>query len=157
MLITFCAIGILCLLLLVLLPAGVQEGFTPLRKDGPVIAFVAITTTLLLLTLGTLYQWFVFIAGRNGKTVFVSCVAILILPPHLLGEYYQNEFLLGLTPTAHIANWLSGSRLAHVEYMLAGYAALLLGSWLSLRRRMGHLERVIDRKLQTMGVAKPAS
>jgi hypothetical protein len=152
-LITFGAIGILGLLLLVLLPAGRQEGFAAVGESGPVIASVLVTTTLLLLTLGTLHQWFVFIAGRTGKAALVSFLAIITLPLHVLGEYYQNEFLLALCPTAHFARWFTGSTLPHLEYMLAVYGGLLLWSWVSLRRRITRLEQIIDRKLQQMGVA----
>src|SRR5439155_17013749 len=41
-LITFSALGISCLVLLVLLPAGLQEGFADLRQGGSLIARVAI-------------------------------------------------------------------------------------------------------------------
>ncbi len=95
-LITFCGLGILCLLLLVLLPAGLQEGFAELRQSGSVIASAAITTTLMLLTLGTLHQWFVLVAGRPGKAVLVTFVAIIIVPLHLFGEYYHRELVLAL-------------------------------------------------------------
>lgn len=153
-LITFCAIGIACLLLLVLLPAGLLDGFDELRRSRRVLASVAITTTLLLLTLGTLHQWFVFIAGRAGKVALLTFVVIIILPLHLLGEYYHSEFLLTLSPSAHFAYWFTGRSLPHLEYLLAVYAALLIGSWLSLRRRIRRLEKIIDGKLQDMGVTK---
>jgi hypothetical protein len=149
-----CAIGILCLLLLVVLPAGLQEGFDQLRASGTVIASVAVTTTLLMLSLGTLHQWFAFIAGQSGRAVLVTILVIIILPLHLLGEYYQSEFLLALTPSAHFGRWFSGRPLPHLEYMLTVYAGILLWCWLSLRRRIGRLEKIIDRKLQIMGVVK---
>jgi hypothetical protein len=155
-LLTFCAIGMLCFLLLVLLPAGLQEGFAQLRESAPVIASVAISVTVLLLTLGTLHQWFVFVAGRSGKAGLVTFAAIIILPLHLFGEYYHNEFLLALSPSAHFAYWFSGRLLPHLEYMLVVYAGLLLWSWLSIRRRIGRLEKIVDEKLQRMGLAKPA-
>jgi hypothetical protein len=153
-LIILCTIGILCLLLLVVLPAGLQEGFAQVRESGAVIASVAVTTTLLMLSLGTLHQWFAFIAGQSGRAVLVTILVIIILPLHLLGEYYQSDFLLTLTPSAHFGRWFSGRTLPHLEYMLAVYVGLLLWCWLSLRRRIGRLQKIIDRKLQKMSVVK---
>jgi hypothetical protein len=146
-----------CLLLLVLLPAGLQEGFAELGKSRPLIVSVAISMTVLLLALGSLHQWFVFIAGRAGKVGLVTFAAIIILPLHLFGAYYDNQSLLALSPSAHFAYWFSGRVLPHLEYMLAVYAGLFLWSWLSLRRRIGRLEKIVDGKLQIMGVAKPAA
>ncbi len=143
-------------MLLVLLPAGLQEGFAELRQSGSVIASAAITTTLMLLTLGTLHQWFVLVAGRPGKAVLVTFVAIIIVPLHLFGEYYHRELVLALSPSAHFAYWFIGRPLSHLEYMLGVYAGLLLWSWLSLRRRIRRLEKIVDGKLQTMGVANAA-
>jgi hypothetical protein len=155
-LVTFCVLGILGLVLLVLVPAGMQEGFPELRRSRPLIITVAISSTLLMLTLGTLHQWFVFVAGRAGKAGLVTFLAIIVLPLHLFGEYYHNEYVLALSPSAHFAYWFSGRILPHPEYMLAVYGGLLLWSGVSIRRGVGRLEKVIDSKLQTMGVVKPA-
>jgi hypothetical protein len=153
-LVTFCVIGNLCLALLVLLPAGLQDGFAPIRRSGPVLASVVITTTLLMLTFGTLHQWFVFIAGRNGKAALATLMVIIILPLQLVGEYYHSAFLLALSPTAHFGRWLSGGYLPHLEYLLVVCAGLLLWSWLALRRRIRRLEEITDQKLLQMGVTK---
>ena len=154
---TFCILGVLCLVLLVLLPAGLQDGFAAIRANGSVIARVVLTTTVLLLALGTLHQWFVFIAGRTGKAWLVTFLVIIILPLHLLGDYYQRDLLLALTPSAHFARWMSGSYLPHLEYMLALYAGLLVWSWLSLRRHIRRLEINTDQKLLRMGVTQPVA
>jgi hypothetical protein len=154
-LVTFCASGVSCLLLLVVLPAGLQDGFAPIRDSAPVIAAMAVTTTVLMLTLGTLHQWFVFIVGRAGKAAFATLLVILILPLHVVGEYFHSGFLLAFTPTAHFARWLSGDSLPHLEYLLSICVALLLWSWISLRRRIHHLEKITDQKLLQMGVTKP--
>src|SRR5579871_3656936 len=100
-LVTFCVLGITSLGLLVLVPAGFQEGFREVRRSAGSITSVVLAMVTLLLALGSLHQWFLFLAGRPGKVVLLTFAAIIILPLHLFGEYYEQEWLLALSPSAH--------------------------------------------------------
>ena len=151
---TFCVIGILGLLFLVVWPAAGQEGLAAVRADQVGIGSILLVTTLLVLSLGTLYQWFVFIAGRVGRTAFFTFVAIIVVPFHVLGSYYQNGFLLSLTPSALFGDWIIGSPSPSLLPFVIEYGLFLVLSWVSLRRRMGRAQQVVDRRLEGMGAKK---
>jgi hypothetical protein len=109
---------------------------------------------LLLLSLGTLYQWFVFIAGRYGKTAFVLFLLLADLVPHILGSYYQLPLLLALSPSANAVRWLQPGVPIGLNPLplLVLYGVALVVAWSSLRRRIDRLEEIVDHKLRQMGV-----
>jgi len=154
-LVTFCAIGILGLLLLVVWPAAGQEGVAAVQAVRTGIGSILLVTTLLVLSLGTLYQWCVFVAGRTGRAAFTTIVALMVVPYHLLGVYYHSQFLLSLTPSALFGAWMFESPSPSLLPLVIEYGALLVLSWFSLRRLMGRAQKAIDRKLEGIG-AKPA-
>ncbi len=151
-LVTFGLIGMVALLLFVLLPAEAQEGLANLKTDRSIIVSLLIVTTLLVLSFGTVYQWFVSVAGRAGRGAFTTLVAILVAPFHILGYYYHNDFLLALTPSAHFGAWLGGGSPPNLVPLVLLYGLILLGSGTLLRQRMRHAEKIVDGKLANMGV-----
>jgi hypothetical protein len=154
---TFCIIGLLALVVLVMLPAGFQQGFVNLPAHGPVVVAMCITTMVLILTLGALYQAFMLLAGRGGTGVFATFVLIVMLPFHLFGGYYGIQSLLALAPSAHFAAWLNGTPPPSLTPLLVLYLGLLAFSWFAISRRLGQMKRTIEHKLRQMGVAESAS
>jgi hypothetical protein len=153
-LLTFALIGLAVYGLLVVLPDGVANGWGDVRDDLPIVILAPALTTVLLLSLGTTYQWMVFIAGRYGKTAFMLFLLLADLVPHILGSYYEVPLVLALSPSAHAARWFGpalGDPLSPLP-LLAVYGALLLWTWIGLRRRLDRLEQAVDRKLKEMGV-----
>ncbi len=154
-LLAFALIGLLVYGLLVLLPEWQANGPTPLEEERTVLVLAPSVTTVLLLSLGTLYQWFVFIAGRFGKTAFVLFLMLIDLVPHIVGSYYDLPWLLTLSPSAQAVRWLQpnvGEPLSPLP-LLAVYGAALVVAWLSLRRRLNRLEEVVDRRIRQMRTA----
>jgi hypothetical protein len=152
-LLTFAAIGLLVFVLLVVLPEASANGWGTGALDRDVLVPAAAVTTVLLLSLGMLYQWFVFIAGRFGKTAFVLLLMLVDLVPHIVGSSYNLPWVLALSPSAHAVRWLEpsiGQPLAPLS-LLALYGTALVAAWWSLRRRLDRLESAVDHKLRQMG------
>jgi hypothetical protein len=152
---TCAAIGLVAYLLGVLLPAGLASGWPSVRPAGPVIAIALAQTLVLILSLGLLYQWLVFIAGRYGKTAFVLLLLLADVLPHGFGMYYDWPWLLALSPTANMTRWFDPALPppVHPLPLVVLYGVILLCAWSSLHRRVRRLEGAVDRKLQQMGVA----
>jgi hypothetical protein len=148
-LLVFGMIGVAALFLLVVLPGAAVNPQAYASEMGS-LAVVAGVTVLLLVSLGTLHQWFVLIMGRGGGIGFVLMVATLVLIPHLAGGYFEHEVLLAFSPSAHFARWLSGDPSLRLIPLIATYGALLLFARLALARRLrAHCARV-DQKLDEM-------
>jgi hypothetical protein len=155
-LLTVCVVGVLGLLLFVLLPAGLQEGFQVVRQELTVPVTAILVTSLLTLSLGSLYQWLVFIAGPSGQGAFLTITAMLVGPVHLLGYYYRLDWLSALSPSAHFVDWFTGGAPLDVVPLLVVYGLLLVLTRLSFYRRLDRLETLVDNRLHEMGVAKAA-
>jgi hypothetical protein len=81
-------------------------------------------------------------------------VILLVVPAHILGEFYQLDPLAGFAPSAHFVHWFGGARDLPLYPALAVYGFLGAGSFLSFRRRMVRREKVVDQKLEQMGVSR---
>jgi hypothetical protein len=148
-LLTFCALGVLCLGLFVVLPTAKDQ-------DWRVVVPPATAMVLLLLTFGTLHQCCVLLAGRSGTVTVFLLGMILVVLPHLVGRYYQLDLLLAVSPSAQFVRWLAyPTEKLNLLPLLVLYGLLLAGAWLALRRWMRRLAQVVDHKLQRMGVTKP--
>ncbi len=148
-LVTFCVIGVLSLFLLVVLPG--RGGGVDWSEIGPPL----LTMLVLILAFGVSYQWALFVGGRGvGGALFVP-LGMLVVAPHILGAYYQIPLLLSLSISAQFGSWFGGFRvppLLGVWPLLGLYGLILVVMWLSLRRALARLERVVDQKLELMGV-----
>ena len=151
---TFAVIGLVDLVLLVLVPFGLENGFDQLQRDFSLILSVAAASTLLLLTLGIMYQWCAALAGRNGKGIFGTMVLFLVVPAHITGYYYSLPILLAITPSAHFASWFTGSPPPSLLPLVIVYAVGLYFIWLSLRRSINRTQHVVQQKLELMGVSQ---
>jgi hypothetical protein len=110
---------------------------------------------VLTLSLGALYQWLGAVAGRTGMGLFVTLVLLLVIPCHVVGYNYQIDTLLSLAPSAHFAAWFSGKPPPSQVPLFALYGIIGLSTWLALRRRLARLQRIVDGKLNVMGVVRP--
>jgi hypothetical protein len=154
-LVTFCVIGAASLVFLVLLPEVRLNGTHGLRAAVPVIVAAASTTGILILALGTLLQWGMFLAGRAGAGTTFTVLSVAVALPHVLGAYYHHDWLLAISPSAQFGNWLfelpQGPPLDLMPLIVL-YGTLLFLVWMSLHRRLFHLSRVVHAKLERMGV-----
>jgi hypothetical protein len=98
----------------------------------------------------------VALAGRSGKGVFATLVLFLVAPLHIIGYYYNIKLFLALSPSAHFTSWFAGSEAPSVLPLVIAYLAGLGVMWLSLRRYIGRMQRLVQHKLQQMGVAQAA-
>jgi hypothetical protein len=152
-LLTFCAIGVASYVVLVVVPAPWQAGVGQWPQARLVAVPALGAMVVLTLAFGTILQWLVFLAGRGGSPLLVTVLALPIAAPHVAGYYYQLPWLEAFSPSAHFGRWLfDPDRPLNVLPLLLTYAGVLVLVRLSLRRRMHHLEKAVDRKLEQMGV-----
>jgi hypothetical protein len=155
---TFCAQGVLALGLLVVLPAVLADGPEPLRQSWPVLVSAMTTTVVLTLAFGALHQWFVLVGGRHGIPLMTLVLIMAVGLPVLLGRIEGLDWLIPLSPGAHFVEWFGGPRATYnLLPMLGLYAGLAGLAWLSVRGRLRRLEKVVDQKLERMGVTPPAA
>jgi hypothetical protein len=155
-LVTFCAIGICNLLLLVVWPVVRLENSPMTGADWSQLMAAAGTTVLLILVLGTLHQWMVFFAGKSGFGMTMTVIVFALVIPHWMGYYFQLQWVSDFSPSYHYGRWLFDPLmipypLSSLLPMLAFYGAALVVVGFSLRRSMRKLERIINHKLTGMG------
>jgi hypothetical protein len=151
-LVTFCLIGVIGLVAGVVVPYGRQDGFAEVRDQQAILVSVLAILVLLTLSLGTLYQWLGAVAGRTGMGLFVTLALILIIPCHVVGYNYQVEGVLALAPSAHFAAWFNGTRPPSLVPLFALYGLIGILAWVALRRRTVRLRKIVNHKLEVMGV-----
>jgi hypothetical protein len=154
--ITFAVLGILGLLFFVLLPEALADGWAWSPADGRVILGSAATMTLVLVALGTLYQWCIAITPGSGAGIFWTIGVLLMVPAHIIGVVYKIDVVLALTPTAVFAAWIGNNAPPSLYPMLILYALILCAAFVAFRRRMARRVKVIDQKLELMKNPKPA-
>jgi hypothetical protein len=172
-LLTFGIIGFAATWLAVALPDWSSR--TP--ADPAIIATATGVSFLLLLAYGTVHQWFMLVARRQGFAVFLLFVIVVNAVPAVLGTiWYEyaveksgvrydqtgltkisdrvpSNVVLDITPGAHFAYWFGADvPRPRLLVLVPVYGALLVGMWLLLRGRVARMENVVDRKLEAMGV-----
>ena len=152
-LVTFCLIGLVGVTAFVLVPFGLQQGFASVLAQQLIIGTVSIASLLLLLSLGMLFQWCVAVGGRSGRGVFISLTMILIVPAQLVGYYWHIPWLEAASPSAQFPRWLSGGTPLNLRPLLLIYGLILAITLFALRRTIAQADRMVKRKLQSMGVA----
>jgi hypothetical protein len=170
-LVTLATIGVLVYFVGFVAPVA-ATGNVPLGGGPPRgIAPPVITATVLLLSLGTLFQCISALV-RRGATIALFCLVVMLFvgPPltaSLLGNAVSPEryapladTLMGLSPLAHFAAWIVS--LEHVPMlrvdmlarslplMLACYTALFVLSLAALSRWLGDRQAVVAGKLAEM-------
>jgi hypothetical protein len=154
-LLTFCAIGIINLVLFVILPCVRADGAAELMKSMPILLPAVAMTGVLILTFGTIHQWLILVGGRQVIPFLFVLVILLTGGPALLGQYERIKWLIPLSPGAHFVYWLflGGPKPAYnAAPLIIIYGALLILAWAALRRRMTLVDRWITHKLRQMGV-----
>jgi hypothetical protein len=152
-LVVIAAMGVVALLGLVILPEAIREGWEGIAAQQATIVRVGLTTPLLILALGTLSQWLAFRDGRFSKSVAFQIIIPFVILSHVLGAYFQSDFVLSLTPTAHYADWLMGWPQHNVAPMLIAFGLAFALLWIALGRRLSAAARHVDRQLAGMGIS----
>jgi hypothetical protein len=158
MLLTFCVIGIVNQFLFVAVPAVIEGGMTEVPAMLPMMGGAAVVGTVLILTVGSVYQRLLLQVGGSGAGVGMATATLLflaVLIPHVVGALCRLDWVKGLSPSAHFWGWLWDDPLSaeHLVPMLAFYGAVLLWARWSLRARLRAMGVDVDRKLREMGVA----
>src|SRR5207245_8500717 len=118
-LLTFCAIGIINLVLFVILPCVRADGAAELMKSMPILLPAVAMTVALILSLGTINQWLILVGGRQ-VIPFLFLLVIFLNGPALLGQYEPVDWLIPLSPGAHFVYWLGGPKPAYNAALLFG-------------------------------------
>jgi len=150
-LLTFAVLGIVNLLLLVVLPVVRANGVGAAAEVGAVLTWMTVTTPVMLVTYGVCHQWVIYLAGRSGTTLAVPVLLGAVLAPHLVGFYYDLEWLMCLSPSYHFGKWVTATPSQPVV-MLALHGLVLVLVWSSLRWRLRRMGEIVDKKLRWMGV-----
>jgi hypothetical protein len=147
-------IGLTMALAAVIVPFGLQEGFDWVGAEQGVVIATLLVPPLLIVSLGTLFQLLAaLLSGRTGlTTLFLTILLVLLVPPHVLGYYYQIDWLSALSASAHVVSWSNNTAAPSLWQLVGLYIAIFIFSWVGLRRWMSYLGQTVDRKLQSMGV-----
>jgi hypothetical protein len=149
---TFCTIGILNLVFVVL-PVFRANGLGTVGNIWPLVVWMTASMVMLTLTYGVFHQWMVFLAGRAGSSLTVTVILLTVVLPHVFGSYYDIGWLMALSPSFHFGTWLVNPALPSDPIpMLAVHGLVLVLVWSSLRWRLRRLEEIVDKKLRWMGV-----
>jgi hypothetical protein len=139
---------------LVIVPDGLEWGWNWSAQETRTTFAAPLVMVLLLLSLGTFYQWCLAIGPRGGTGVFWVVVILLAIPAHIAGDYYHLRILAGFSPSAHFAHWLGGMPELPLYPMVAAYGLLGAASVVSFRDRMVRRAKIVDQKLELMGVTR---
>lgn len=155
---TYCVIGILALFLFLVVPTGVSLGWDQVQQTRSEWVSSAALMVVLILACGTGWQWCQVIMGRSGGGVFTTLLALGVLAPHFLGRFYQEPWLLALTPSAYFVSWILpdsplivGPMQSIAPILLLYLLVFGLTRW-DLSRRMRRAEQQVDDQLRQMGV-----
>jgi hypothetical protein len=154
-LITFCLIGAINLLLLVLLPGSGQFGWQAIAQERMTFFEILGLSVVVLLTFGFLFQWIMSLGGRGNAALMGLLVVFPVALPHIFGSYYKYAWLEALSPSAHFFRWL-GAPLPPlpIASLLLLYGLLWGLMQILFHRRQNRLIEMVQVKLQQMGVHK---
>jgi hypothetical protein len=166
-------IGVVNLAVLVVLPAGGQQGWDAVRDATTVIVSAAVVMVLLVLTIGMLLQVLLFDGGKDGSVALWVLLIPAIGIPHLAGAYFQQPWILALSPSAWFASWMSEDpgqgglglagpgqimgTLAYLPELLVVYGTLVTVLSVYLHMRLQQMRFEVRGKLRAMSVAQEAS
>ncbi|HEY2837737.1 MAG TPA: hypothetical protein VGJ26_01210 [Pirellulales bacterium] len=113
-----------------------------------------VATTVVLLALGSLFQWLLSI-GQAGGVMFIGMVAMFSVVPHLAGAYLDSELLVAASPSGQFASWLfQVPPTLRVEPLLVVYGAMFVITQRLNARRISLGIAAVKRKIEIM-LAEP--
>ncbi len=108
------------------------------------------TMCLLVLSLGTLYQFLVSM-GQAMPMFFMAALATIVVGPHLAGVYLQMPELTATSPSAQFGHWiLEEPAIAPLWPFFLAYGAMFVVARIVLSRRLQQTVRAVDKKLAVM-------
>jgi hypothetical protein len=164
---TFAGIGLLVFGGVFVPLSIVAEGLPELRRSLPALWGSTALSLVLLLTFGFIFQWNSLIFGRTGSLIVVVFMGALMAPAYLGMVEPSLMWVLELSPLAYYAYWcldpneiakgsgrLWGDSEPHFFWVvLLAWAAVAFLAHNSVRARLRWFSRVVDRKLEKMGVS----
>ncbi len=120
----------------------------------PNMIALSLTCTVLILTWGTIHQWFVLIGGRSASPFALVLFIVAMTVPWLGALKKETEWIESFSPGVHFAYWLGApSRPAFSYLIVVGlYFVTFLLFFRLIRRRLKQMEALVDYKLRVMGV-----
>lgn len=156
-LVTFCVIGLATLVPFVLVPALSLVDAGPTANEWLAMAEAVVLTLMLILSLGSLHQFFLLFMGKTGGWVAPFFFTFMTIAPHLFGQIPGYGWLLHASPSAHFAKWIMDPAMSFSFFpLLLLYGLPGLIGWRSLRAGMAALEKSVDQRLDQMGVTSGA-
>jgi hypothetical protein len=158
-LVTFCAMGVVATVLLVIMPVGAKAAAGPdfaalLANESDKL----VALCLLILSVGAAYQLVVSI-GPALPMVFAAFLAALVIAPHVAGLYLQWPIMMAISPSAQFAHWI-GHEPSELPFwpFVATYGVILALARIAISRRIASAIRLVDaRVLEMIVVAEPPS
>jgi hypothetical protein len=162
-LLIFVAMGLVNLALFVVLPGIWRDS-----DQRTAVIPAAILTSVMILTFGTIHQWFLLIGGRLVSAFTFVLAALAVVLPLMGGLTEKTMWVVSLSPVMHFAYWLAlrvprDPRNPHASdpafsYLVVAalYLLIFLLFWYLLRSRMRKLAAWVDFRLRLMGVLRPA-
>jgi len=122
-----------------------------------VIAF-SLTCTVLILTWGTIHQWFVLVGGRSASPFALVLFIVAMTIPWLGALKKETEWIESFSPAVHFGYWLGAPTQPAFNYLiLVGlYLVAFLFFLRLIRKRIRRMEALVDYRLSVMGVLAPA-
>jgi len=151
---TFAALGLVSLVAFVIVPAIWMDGWDDVKTAMPNMIALSLTCTVLILTWGTIHQWFVLIGGRSASPFALVLFIVAMTVPWLGALKKETEWIESFSPGVHFAYWLGApSRPAFSYLIVVGlYFVTFLLFFRLIRRRLRQMEALVDYKLRVMGV-----
>ena len=148
----------------------------PLYLSGPVgiglgeVAAIMGAATLLIVSLGMLYQWMAAMAGRSGTIMYILLALAAVFMPLIAGAILEESPMgrnfigltrsfYGVTPVTFFVKQLGGATPTRSEFdqsspwlFVGAYAAVGAASWWGIRAWLQRQRKIVDRKLRAMDV-----
>jgi hypothetical protein len=152
-LVIMAGIGLIDYFAMLLMPATILFSPAEINPFMPDAVQIAVACTILFLAGGSLFQWLIIAFDRSGRGFFFTLFLILIVLVHLVGSYFQIDYLLAFTPSNHFGHWFKNEPSQNLAAMVTLYALILLVTQVWTHRRIAAMNRIVLGKLRAMNVA----
>jgi len=126
---------------------------TPPISELDLFLVIGALITLPILLWSTILQLFAVLSGSSSPGVLIGVIVLMVMPLHIAGAWYENDFLLSMTISGQIATRFEDSHaVLPIWPSSLLYGGLFFLCLIALRQHLSYHERYIDLKLQQIGV-----